>query len=207
MPVLVCACLLLGACTQSRVYYGAQSETMNRKRILLLRPSLLAPTPSALHARVVQQVTAEMDALPDVGELVTLDALRRGGEMPLDLKDAYDQYSNTLSLTGVSDPDLARKLQQAAQVDLLALAQPAYLPCAVCEDGDQLWLVGQIVDAHTGRLVFRAHFSEPAPSNDAAELNAVADELMADYLDALALAFKLRPHRTRFSNLKAKAAG
>lgn len=197
--------LLLGACTESVEYFGRPAHELHGKRVLLLRPSLLTPTGETLNRRVVDRIEAAMESAPELGGVVDGTAVRQRGD--LRLRDAYDLYSNTLSLTGVSDPDLARVLGERMGVELLAVAQPAYLPCSVCEEGDRMYLVGQWVDASTGRIVVRVHINAPAPDSNAEALTQVADALTADYLDSFHRAFRLRPHRQRFENLKRMAGG
>jgi hypothetical protein len=208
LGVLLGALLALGACTQSTVFYGAQAHELHGRPILLLRPSLIAPTPESVHNQVVNAVQAGMAALPELGPIVTPEALRQRAGYSLEMKGDYDQYANTLSLTGISDPALSADLADGLKVDLLAQAEPIYLPCSkdICDQGDELWLVGEVVDAHTGRIVFRAHLRTPAGSDDPALLAKLAEDLTHEYLEDLAIAFRLRAHRERFENLKRLAA-
>lgn len=210
LPVLVAlagALLTLGACSQSTAFYGAPTSELRGKPMLLLRPSLQAPTSEAMQQRLEQRFTETLAKSEDVGPLTRPEELDSRTDLPLRVRDAYTLFSNTLSLTGVSDPELANRLYKSLGVELLAVAQPAYLPCPVCEEGDQLWVVGQVVQARTGRLIFRGHFSAPAPSGDPAALDALADELMGDLLHAMAFAFHPRPHRVRFEHLKHSSSG
>jgi len=206
--LLALLALLLGACTQSTVFYGAQAHELHGKRILLLPPSLITPTPPALQQHVTERLQAAMAKLPDLGPVLDAQAAARQPGFSLDVRDAYVQYANTLSLTGISDPDLSSRLAKGLGVDLLAQAQPVFVPCdrLTCEEGDELWFVGQVIDAHSGRLVFRAHLHAPASGSDAAALTPLADSMTQEYLDDLEVAFRQHAHRERFANLKRLAA-
>jgi hypothetical protein len=204
LAALLLAALLLGACTQSSTFYGAPAAELHGKRLLLLEPSLIAPTPPELHKRVVEQIEAAMAASPDVGEVLGRDAFRLNSNVSLQAKQAYELFSSSLSLTGMADPELSNRLYKELGVELLAVAQPVFLPCATCDEGDQLWLVGQVVDARTGRIVFRAHLRSPS-SADPQSMSDLAESLTAQYVDEMAVAFRLRAHRERFRNLKALA--
>ncbi|HEX9842021.1 MAG TPA: hypothetical protein VGC20_04700 [bacterium] len=170
----------------------------------MLQPVLIAPTPPTLHDSVVQRIEQALSELPGLGP-VTGRAQWRRPDVPLGAADAYALYSSTLSLTGISDPELARRLGEQLRVDLLALAQPIFIACSVCEEGDQLWLMGLIVEARTGRIVFRAHSHAPV-ADDPQEMAGLAEAMAQDYLLDLGLAFQLRPHRQRFENLRPLAA-
>lgn len=207
MLALLALSLVLGACTTTTAYFGAPSAELHGKRILLLRPSLISPTPEVLEKHVEQRLVGGMEALPELGPIVKpgqVDALTAS---KLSLRRDYNEYSNTLSLTGISDPDLARKLGHGLRVDLLAIAQPTFIRCdpSTCKGGDELWLVGSVYQAQSGSLAFRAHISAPAPADDPKALQALADSLTHDYLEQLQLAFRLHAHRERFTHLKALA--
>lgn len=206
--LVLLAVLALGACTTTTAYFGAPAADLHGKRILLLRPSLISPTPESLQQHVEKHIAKGMAALPELGPIVRPDEVQRLTSRQLTVRNAYIEYSNTVSLTGISDPALSRQLAKGLHVSLLAIAQPTFIPCdaVACKDGDQLWLVGAVYHAESGKLAFRAHISAPAPSHDPKALRALADRLMKDYLQQLKLAFRLHAHRERFHNLKALAA-
>jgi hypothetical protein len=198
--------LALGGCTQSSVMTRVGADELHGKPLLLLQPSLLAPTAEDLQTRVVQRIEAGLAASPEFGPITRGTELAQR-DLPLEVQDAYKVLSNTLSLTGVSDPELARRLADGLHAELLAVVQPAFIPCPVCESGDELWVVGQVVDARTGRVVVRVHLTAPAPDSSLKALQALADSMSEDCLRELEDAFHLRPHRQRFTALKRLATG
>lgn len=208
VPALVLLLALgLGACATTTTYYGAPAAELHGKRILLLRPSLIPPTSESLQAHVVSRIAAGMAKLPDLGPIVGPGQVPALTTSQLTVRNAYNQYSNTVSLTGISDPALARELATGLKVDLLAIAQPTYIPCdpLTCKGGSELWLVGAVFHAHTGKLAFRTHISVSAPSDKPKALQELADSLTRDYLQQLELAFRRHAHRERFTHLKALA--
>lgn len=207
LAALLLSVLAVGGCTDVTTYYGASAEDLHAQRILLLEPALLQPTPAAVQRRVQDEVRAALARSPDVGGLVDGAELRHRPRMALQTLNAYQEFSNTLSLTGVSDPELANRLYNALGVGLLAMVQPVYQPCQTCELGDQLWIVGQLVDAKTGRLVFRAHLESNLGTADNAAVAEEAESMMATYLERQATAMRLRPHRVRFNHLRRLAQG
>jgi hypothetical protein len=185
---------------------AVDAADLHGKRLLMLEPSLLAPTPEALQERVVQRVDASLAASPDVGAITGRISPAQRSSVGLDVWDAYLNFSNTLSLTGVSNSELAHTLAERLHADLLVLAQPAYIPCPVCPTGDELWVVGQVVQASTGRLALRLHMREHLSSKDPAVVQGTADSLTDDLVHEMTLHFRLRPHRQRFANLHELAA-
>ena len=196
---------LLGGCVKSSTLYGAPAGDLHGKPVLLLEPSPLAPTRPELHQHVVETIEAALAASPEFGPITRREQMHDRRDLPLSVLDAYSLFSNTLSLAGVADPDLASRLAKGVQVDLLMVAQPAYLPCPICDEGDELWLVGQVVNAHTGRMVFRDHLRVAARGNEPDYLRGLSDDLVREYLTDLTRAFHLRAHRQRFQNLKRPA--
>jgi hypothetical protein len=156
----------------------------------------------SLHERIVERLEAGIAASPQVSAVLTREALASRKDVPLAISEDYSLFSNTLSLAGVSDPELAIRLGRHFGVELLSVAQLSYLPCGVCEEGDQVWLVGQVVDAGTGRLVFRAHLHTQVSTEDAGELARIGEELADAYLEVFEVTFRLKWHRQRFEHLR-----
>ena len=204
--VAALALLSLASCTQSTIMKRVSADALHGKTLLLLEPSLLAPTPPELQAHVVERVEARLAASREFGP-ITRGAELKGRDLPLVVKDAYEVFTNTLSVTGVSDPELSRRLFDGLNEELLVVIQPAYIPCSVCQEGDELWIVGQVVQARTGEVVVRVHLSTNVSDSSLAALQAVADGLSDECVRELERAFHLRPHRQRFAELKRMAAG
>ncbi len=197
--------LLATGCSLSTIFHIDDASRLHQGTVLVLESTYLAPTGQALHERVVERIEAGLQRLEEAGPVHTRADFAALGDVSLEARNAYERFGNTLSLTGVPDPELSHILAREVDVDLLAQAQVVFLPCSTCELGDQMWLVGQVVEADTGTLLFRAHLRQTVFDADAEGLQEVADDLTESYLTDLRLAFRLRHHRARFENLKRRA--
>ncbi|MDH4247601.1 MAG: hypothetical protein OEW39_07280 [Deltaproteobacteria bacterium] len=192
--------LLLSACTTTTVYQQDTYEALNGKTVLLFLPPVEPPMPESLHNQLMDQARQGMQSSPHLGKVLTgsdVQALK-----DVTLNGYFQTYGTTLTDTGLSDPELSHHFGQRLNADLLTTLQVYHLPCPVCEEGDQLWLVGQTIRVSTGELMLRVHIKNPVASNTQT-LGEESADMVKDYLERFNEAARPKWHRLRFKHLKA----
>lgn len=177
---------------------------LHQRSTLFLAVPPYPPTPEALQERVASGVQEAWQASDYLGPLTLPEAFREAPEVTPSLRNDYARFADTLAVSGLANPELSRRLGRAAGVELLTTIMAAYLPCAVCEEGDQLWLVAQVVEAESGELLLRHHLREPDVPADEEALTDIGDDLLARYVDTLNNAARPKWHRQRFKHLRAR---
>ena len=195
--------LLVSACTTTTVYQPVNYEAFNQQTVLFYQPPVEPPLAESLHTLLMDQVRQGLQASPHLAKVLTVADVNA-------LNDAttlgqYQLFGATLSDTGISDPGLSGTLARRMKAALITSLQVYHLPCQVCEEGDQLWLVGQTVRGNTGELLMRVHIKNPV-SSDASQLDVELGAMVADYLTRFNEAARPKWHRLRFNNMKAQAA-
>lgn len=170
--------------------------------VLFLSPALLPPIRAAQLNRLVETVEAGLAQSPHVGKIITRKELAARKNLPITVRRDYALYSNTLSLVGVSNPEISRRLGKIFGVQLLAMVQMTYQRCQICENGNQLWMVAHVVEAKTGRIVLRANLRVILEKPEPALIEQTAREMAETYLEEFHLAFLPKWQRLRFYNLK-----
>lgn len=201
-PLMLGLALVLCGCATGTIYRSVDADQLHGRSVLLLPPARLPPTDKVLHDDIAARIDEAIARSPQIGAVMTRKDVSQRSDLSIAIRGDYEQFSNTLSLTGMADPDISYRLNRDLGVELLSMAQIAYLPCAICEEGDQLWLVGQIIEAQTGRLLFRAHLRITVSGRDPAVLAREGAQLADDYMETLEDAFRLKWHRLRFAHLK-----
>ena len=193
--------LLLSACQATTVYQPVDSDAMAGRSTLVLRPTFVAPVSEKLHKRIIDEVEARLLDYPHLGRVRSRADFARLSQGDRKLRREYNLFSDTLTVVGVTDADGSSRLGKSADVEMLISAQLFYMPCPLCEFGSQLGLVTNLVEASTGKLLWRGHFTSSVPDDNPEAQATTAQKLVENFF--LAFDEDLRPkwHRRRFRGL------
>jgi hypothetical protein len=196
-----------GGCgSTSAVFLDAQSDHLRDRTVLVVDSAPQPPLKEERQRAVVDTMEQRLQKLPHLKAAITRQQFLQVTQGNFGARDAYQVYSDTLSVVGVSDRELALALRAATGADLLFNVQAYFVPCAYCADGDAAYLVSQFVEAATGKLLLRVDLRvHPGPSEQA--LGEAFAALEEESLDILESAFTPRLHIERFRNLKRLRAG
>jgi len=195
--------LLLGGCYgTSTVYRGADADALQGRTVVMLESTRLPPFSADGYEKIVARVERALASSPDIPRLISRKDMKERGDIPLATRNNYKLLSNSISLLGVVNPELSSRLGLDLNAQLLSSIHLSFLPCSACEEGDQLWMVGQVVSAGTGKVLLRTHHGVPVESSDEAQLLEVAEELAANFLLEAKSAFHRKWHRQRFEHLR-----
>ena len=205
LTLLLALATLEGCYSNITSFRDENTARLAGSNVLFLSPALLPPVGATQLNRLIETVEAGLASSPHVGKVITRKELAARRDLPLAIQRDYALFSNTLSLAGFSNPEISRRLGETFGVQMLAMVQMTYQRCQVCELGNQLWVVAHIVEAKTGRIVFRANYRSPLEKPEASLIEQAARELAETYLEEFNLAFIPKWHRLRFFNLKKRA--
>ncbi len=163
------------------------------------------PLKEAQFRGILDRVEAGMRTLPHVRRLITRKEMEQIVADDFRIRNDYQLYADTLSSVAVSDRELALKVGRIAGAELIFNAQAFYVPCSYCIEGDSAYLVGQFIEAGTGKLLVRVDVrGHPAPSEQArGEAFAEMEEALIEEMRAV---LTPRPHQERFRNLALRHA-
>ncbi|MCZ6474652.1 MAG: hypothetical protein O7A08_11830 [SAR324 cluster bacterium] len=198
--LLVC-CALLAACNPLPVYNPVNSENMVGRSVLVLEPSYIPPVSKELHTRIMNEVESRLQEFPHVGRVVTRKEFNALVKKNRRLRRSYRLLSDTLSVVGFPDQETASHLGKMQNVEMIVAAQLFYIPCEFCEGSNQLALLFYLVEAETGKILWRADFSESVSGDDLQLRSEEADDLVEALFDALDEDLRPKWQRLRFKQL------
>lgn len=209
LPALAALLLasLLGACEATAIYQPVDSDSMAGRSVVMLKPTHVPPIDEALHRRIIDDVEARLKEYPHLGRLISRREVARMAAADRKLGREYDLYSDTLTVVGVSDREGSAQLGKTLDVEMLVAVQVFYMPCADCETGSQIGLAANLVDAESGKLLWRGHFTASVSDEDSQTRVVAAEELVDDFLEFFDEDVRPKWHRTRFQNLARLGAG
>lgn len=201
VSLLILMLPIIAGCTKTTLRIDILAEDLAGRKTALVVSSVQPPFPQAMHDNMLQRTEKALSDNPNLGELISPAQIDSLDTLSPRLRNEYQLYTSTLTESGVSDPELSKKLGKALGVGLLMSVQMFYVPCPVCEFGDQLWLTGQMVDAPSGDVVFRMHIRTNV-GNEEGDLKNESDRLVGLYLEKMGNLLEPKWHRLRFRNLK-----
>lgn len=197
--------LLLSACKGPAVF----SETnllphMKQPTLVLLsgRPALI---PRNEWTTLLQEVEAELQAMPQFGTLLVAEAQQQIWQQAPHLKPAQAQYQATLAATGVSDKALAQTLREAYGTSRFLLFQFESYSCTKECAGTRQWLIRlTVLNPESGKPVYRIRTQRQlTPDEEQPDVaQALARTLIRDLLQQFESEFTVPWHQWRFEHLR-----
>ena len=204
LPTLVAAVLisaLFGGCAEEFIYRPVNFEAAYDRPALFLPPLHVKPISKEVHEKIVSRVEEELARSPYWGRIVTRKEFQELAGRRAALRRDYLLAAETLTELGVAERGLSARLGRATGTELLVSAQVAFIPCRACENLHRLYVIGYVVEAETGTLLWRAHIVtdllDDSPANIAEEAEALGDSLIA----AMSQFPQPTWHRLRFRRL------
>lgn len=121
------------------------------------------------------------------------------------LRSSYRTYLSTLTLTGISDKELAWKLEDEFDSPHFLLLDFVSFPCTKDCPSDEQWIVRlKMIEAHSGEIIYRGRLSHKLDEDEksAESYQALAGKLISDVTEEFAAGFTVPWHRWRYEHLK-----
>jgi hypothetical protein len=205
LAVLVLIGLAAGCRSTSTIYSPVDAYDLRGRSLLILEASPQPPLPDPVLMETLAHIEQGLLASPYVARVVSRAAFQQSNATDFALRGDYARFSDTVAVVGFAEREQSQRLGRHEGVDLLVSAQAFYTPCGVCEHGDQVAVVLQLVQAETATLQWRATLTAPVGKSQDDVALAVR-ELAENVLTALHESIGPKWHRERFRNLSRTAA-
>ena len=194
----------LGACSYQSVYKAVDADQLAGRSVLFLHLQAFFAKDTALQLDVMNAVEEKMASMPGLrkGFIGRKAFLRQHAENRSILR-VYNSFSLLLVGSMLPNREQSTLLAKATKASLLSGVQVETIACQACEKGDQVWLVGQLIDANTGRILLRAYLSKSYSSIPHARVMAI--ELAHDWVELLRRYTRPKWHQQRIKHLRALA--
>lgn len=199
---MVAVALLLGACTSTTGYRPVGYQALEHRSLLVIDASPTPNLPPGMHAEFENRFEQALLGSPHIGRVVAREQMHEQSARDARLRADYRALSEVLSLMGISERELSSRIGTGADVELMAMAQLFYEPCELCTTGGLIGVTTSVVEASSGTLLLRLHFSQRGDPDGPDEVRAIVDELTEQMLVGLTSAFEPKWHKLRFSNLR-----
>ncbi|MDH4226076.1 MAG: hypothetical protein OEW12_10560 [Deltaproteobacteria bacterium] len=195
--------LLLGVsgCVSVNRYQTMNADEIPSRNVLFLEKSSSSSLPEELSEKIVSRMEQQVAASGLFEKVVTRQEFKTAQAGNQIVQDGHT-YADLLGTMAVSDPDIAFRLGEAAGAGLLFQTEAVLLNCISCKRQYRVGLIGQVVQADTGQVVWRVHISDNLDGADDPDMEPLALELAEMLIQQMETTLAPKWHRVRFNRLK-----
>ena len=140
-----------------------------------------------------------------LGRITAIKELKKKLDINPKLRSAYMTYMSTLTLTGISDKEIALRLEDEFESPHFLLLDFLSFPCTKECPSDEQWVVRlKLIEANTGDIIYRARLAHQLDEEEQeTELyQALAEKLISDVMAEFQAGFIVPWHRWRYEHMK-----
>ena len=154
---------------------------------------------------LMDKMEQKLKNMPVLGRITGIKKLNKKLGVNPKLRSAYKKYISTLTLTGISDKEIALKLEDEFESPHFLLLDFLSFPCTKECPSDEQWVIRlKLIEVNTGDIIYRARLAHKL---DEAEKNpdsyhSLAEKLISDVLSEFQAGFIVPWHRWRYEHMK-----
>ena len=158
---------------------------------------------------MMELIEQRLRVLPTLGKVTGIKERKLKFVKNPKLRSQFRTYLSTLSLTGISDKEIAWKLEKELLSPYFLLLDLASFPCTNNCSANEQWVIRlKLIEAHTGDLIFLVRIQHELAESEKAvkSYNALALKLTTELVDEFSSRFIVPWHRWRYEHLRPESA-
>lgn len=154
---------------------------------------------------MMEQVEQRLRELPSLGKVTGIKEQKRKLAKIPKLRSQYQAYLSTLRLTGISDKEIAWKLEKELQSPYFLFLDFVSFPCTEDCSYNEQWVIRlKLIDANSGDLIYFVRMEHMLEVDEkvADSFNSLAEKLTTEVVDEFATGFIVPWHHWRYEHLR-----
>ena len=192
---------------------GCKSIDVKEKPDLLpymLKPVVLLSTKSPMKLesvwpKLMDKMEQKLKKMPVLGRITGIKELNNKLDVNPKLRSVYKKYMSTLTLTGISDKEIALRMEDEFESPHFLLLEFLSFPCTKeCPSYEQWVIRLKLIEANTGDIIYRARLAHQLDEDeqDTDSYHALAEKLISDVMAEFQSGFIVPWHRWRYEHMK-----
>ena len=143
--------------------------------------------------------------MPVLGRITGIKELNKKLDLNPKLRSAYKTYMSTLTLTGISDKEIAFRLEDEFESPHFLLLDFVSFPCTKDCTSNEQWVIRlKLIEANTGDIIYRARLAYELDEDEqnTESYQALAELLISDVMAEFQAGFIVPWHRWRYEHMK-----
>jgi len=154
---------------------------------------------------LMYKIEQKLKKMPVLGRITGIKELNKKLDVNPKLRSAYKTYISTLTLTGISDKEIALRLEDEFESPHFFLLDFLSFPCTKECASDEQWVIRlKLIEANTGDIIYRARLAHQLDEDeqDTESYHALAEKLISDVIEEFEAGFIVPWHRWRYEHMK-----
>jgi len=176
----------------------------------MLKPVALLPTKSPKSLKPVwpelmDKMEQKLKKMPVFRRITGIKELKKILDVNPKLRSAYKKYISTLTLTGISDKEIALRLEDEFESPHFLLLDFLSFACTKECPSDEQWIIRlKLIEANTGDIIYRARLAHQLDEDEqnTDSYYALAEKLISDVMLEFQAGFIVPWHRWRYEHTK-----
>jgi len=176
----------------------------------MLKPVALLPTKSpknleSIWPDLMYKMEENLMKMPTLGRITGIKKLNKRLDANPKLLSAYKTYMSTLTLTGISDKEIALKLEEEFESPHFLFLDFVSFPCTKECPSDEQWVIRlKLIEVNTGEIIYRARLAHQLDKNEqnTKSYQGLAENMISDVIAEFQAGFIVPWHRWRYEHLK-----
>jgi len=192
---------------------GCKSIDVKNKNDLLpymVKPVALLPTkpPKNLESvwpDLMYKMEESLRKMSALGRIKGIKELNNQLNANPKLRSAFQTYMNTLTLTGISDKEIALRLEDKFESPHFLLLDFVSFPCTKECPSDEQWIIRiKLIEANTADIIYRARKAHQLEEDEqiTESYQDLAENMILDVLAEFQAGFIVPWHRWRYEHMK-----
>tara|TARA_B100000945_G_scaffold314748_1_gene312793 strand:- start:3409 stop:4113 length:705 start_codon:yes stop_codon:yes gene_type:complete len=176
----------------------------------MLKPVALLPTKAPKNLESVwpdlmYNFEKGLSKMASLGKIKSIKEFNKKLSSNRKLRSAYKTYIDTLTLTGISDKEIALRLLDEFKSPHFLFLDFKSFPCTKECPSDEQWVIRlKLIEVKTGEIIYRARLSHQL-DEDEKKLESyqnLAENMISDIMEEFQEGFIIPWHRWRFEHMK-----
>ena len=176
----------------------------------MLKPVALLPTKSPKKLELVwkdlmSKIEQKLMKMPNLGKIMGIEELNNKLDTNPKLRSAYKKYISTLTLTGISEKEIAWRLEDEFEIPHFLLLNFVSFPCTEDCPSDEQWVIRlKLIEVKTGEIISRVRLSHQLNEEEQnTELyKDLAENMIYEVMAEFQAGYIVPWHRWRFEHIK-----
>ena len=192
---------------------GCKSIDVKDKPDLLpymLKPVALLSTKSprnleSVWPELMDKMEQKLKKMPVLGRITGIKELNKKLDVNPKLHSAYKTYMSTLTLTGISDKEIALKLEDEFESPHFLLLDFLSFPCTKECPSDEQWVIRlKLIEANSGDIIYLVRMAHQLDETeqDTKSYHALAENLILSVMAEFQAGFIVPWYRWRYEHMK-----
>jgi len=176
----------------------------------MLKPVVLLSTKSPMKLesvwpKLMDKMEQKLKKMPVLGRITGIKELNNKLDVNPKLRSAYNIYLSSLTLTGISDKEIALRMEDEFESPHFLLLEFLSFPCTKECPSNEQWVIRlKLIEANTGDVIYRVRLAHQLDEDeqDTDSYHALAEKLISDVMAEFQSGFIVPWHRWRYEHMK-----